>query len=182
MYFRFISGLCLLAILLTGTPARADDWDDPEKPAEHRISLFISPIALFVGRSLNVGAEFKYRPKLTFVAFGTAGRPSFTLFGVTGQVRRYLIGDFEHGLNIGGELSLTSGSVGSSKLFVTTSGVGVGGFAGYKYIAKFGVTIDANAGVQFYGVGHTIGKPEGVYKGSAVLFGPLLRFNFGWSF
>ena len=182
MPFRLISLLCLLAILFHSSPGRADPLDDDEERPQHRISLFISPLALFKARTLEVGAEFKFRPKVSFAAFGNVGHPGYLVLGLAGQVRRYLIGDFEHGLNIGGEVNFISGSLQTSSLVISTTGLGLGAFVGYKYVARFGVTVDLNAGYEVYGIGRSSSSSELVPSGSAVLSGMLLRVNFGWSF
>lgn len=94
---------------------------------------------------------------------------------VGGQVRYYMVGDFDHGLNLGGELLHIAAETEMSS--VNATGTALGPFVGYKFAARFGATIDAQLGVAILAVD---GDDDDDTDAAAIL--PLVNINAGWSF
>ncbi len=97
------------------------------------------------------------------------------------QGRYYLLGSFENGMQIGAEMlgiyaSTNAGA--SSGITATGTGLAVGPFLGYKYVAPFGLTLDLQGGVEVLAVSASGGGSSA--SAGAVI--PLLNLNIGWSF
>jgi hypothetical protein len=96
-----------------------------------------------------------------------------------GQACAYPLGDFDHGMQLGLEvmyydLSLPPGA----EVTGTGEGLAVGPFAGYKYSAPFGLTVNAQLGLQIMS-----GESDGdmIAKKQLIPF-PLVNLNLGWAF
>lgn len=167
--------------LTLAAPVAAQSPDDPgvSTDDEPRISLTLSPAHLVL--PVAEGA-FEYRLGQFSVVgiLGLGSSDSVAVFEIGGQGRYYVVGDFRHGMNVGGELLLMSGVDNVRGVTVSAGGMQLGAFAGYKYVADFGLTVDINAGLSLYTTriatrGANDDRPQ---TGAGVL----LNGNVGWSF
>lgn len=144
------------------------------EPYDHAVSVTVSPLHLVLP-IIEATGEFRLADKASVAVIGGFGSVSgYSAAEVGGQGRYYPIGDFDHGLQVGGEVLA---------IFVSDSnaaglGLSVGPFLGYKIAARFGLTFDIQLGAQAYVVGASSGTSSA--RESAV--GPLLNINLGWSF
>jgi hypothetical protein len=188
-------GLSTLAILLTmthGAPAHAQA---PAATAEathpHRkVSVTVSPIH-FMLPVAEVTGEYRVLDKLGVAVVLGAGKitpdqmqgfpppRAISIWEAGVQGRYYLVGDFRHGMQIGGELIYMHASLSNSDLSAVADGMSVGPFVGYKVMADVGFTFDCQLGYQFVGFGASAsdGQTASASKGA-----PLLNLNVGWSF
>ncbi len=144
------------------------------EPYDHSVSVTLSPIHLLYP-IIEATGEFRVGKKAGVAAiagFGSIDRYSVVEIG--GQGRYYPVGDFDHGLQLGGEVLavVVSGSGASG------TGLSIGPFVGYKIAARFGLTFDIQLGVQ----GYAVGASSGSTSASDSALGPLLNINLGWSF
>jgi hypothetical protein len=93
--------------------------------------------------------------------------------GISG--RYYVIGDFDHGMQLGVEANYFSVDVGdgNSEVLDFFLGLGVGPFVGYKVSADVGFTFETQLGVVYYVRGNDHFTNE---------FFPLINVNLGWAF
>lgn len=111
-----------------------------------------------------------------------------------GQARFYVIGGFDHGLFVGGELLRVWAETAPGDL-VQGSGTltGSGAFLGYKVTAGFGLMFDVKVGIQKLSVvGEGTATGEVTYMGQTQIVSasdsideertlPLLNVNLGWA-
>ena len=109
----------------------------------------------------------------------------FTTFELGAQGNYYLIGGFDHGMQLGAELLYTysSGDV-SEDISFSGTGLAFGPYVGYKVAAGFGLTFNIQAGgAVMLARGSAEDKSSG-QSGSGTGGGilPILNINLGWSF
>ncbi len=188
-----LSGLAVL-----GAPdAVAQDVPAVVPPAAaplRQLSVTISPLHLVIPM-LEVTGEYAVQPKLgvaLVAGYGTLNQASATVDKVSilelgAQARYYLLGDFEHGLQVGAEVlyiaASASGSSGSTTATATGEGVSVGPFVGYKFVSSMGFTFDTQLGAARTGLGAKASASTGeTASRSETSVGPLLNINLGWTF
>lgn len=98
------------------------------------------------------------------------------------QGRYYVVGDFRHGMQLGGEALYIHASADREGTSAFVNGFSLGGFVGYKVMADVGFTFDTQLGYQLIGLGAkasdgTTTASESQKEGSL-----LLNLNVGWSF
>lgn len=161
-------------------------WVAPPPPAEHPrrvFSLTISPIHLLLP-VVELTAEARVHDKVGVAVIAGAGKYSdpdvsgisATVFEAGGQVRFYVVGDFRHGMQLGGELLYLH--LYDDRIAISGEGLAVGPFIGYKIMVDAGFTFDAQVGFE-----HISARADG--SGSTAndkSFIPLLNLNVGWSF
>ena len=194
---RHILSFLALPSCLLGTAATASAQEPPaptmveaehEPDDGHRFYLSISPIHL-LAPIVEVTAELRLSDKLGLAAVAGAGRlpleedgeeDSVSAFEVGSQLIAYPIGDFNHGLQVGGEIMyLHLASDGETEtLSGSAQGLAVGPFVGYKLATDVGFSFNVQAGAQY--VAARGEDDEGESYGSAVV--PLVNANLGWSF
>ena len=101
---------------------------------------------------------------------------SATVYEAGAQVRVYVIGDFRHGMQLGGELLYLH--LADTRLSVAGQGVAVGPFLGYKIMIDAGFTIETQLGFEYI----TARASSGTATAGGKTVIPLLNVNVGWSF
>jgi hypothetical protein len=188
------AGLLAGAALGASSPARAETPVVAEASAAvPSLALTISPVHLYsnddgvVKSMVELTGEVKLSPRLSVAVILGAGRikaeeelftPEISARMLQGgiQGRYYLLGDFRHGLQLGGEAMYHHLS--DSSLSLTATGPSVGAFAGYKFTARSGFTFDGQLGVQRLSARADNGEEQAKLSEVA----PLLNLNVGWSF
>jgi len=175
-----LSILAMASLIALPNAAIAGDGD-----TMHDVSLTISPVHLILP-VVELQGEFKLNPKMSASAILGFGKVSdedniinATVFELGGQFSYYLIGDFDHGMQLGAEvlfvhLSDTEATPGG----VFGGGLSVGPYVGYKIAADFGLTFAAQLGVAFLAVRASTDNSSA----SEERIAPLLNINLGWSF
>ena len=118
----------------------------------------------------------------------TAGRGVFDresgLYEIGVSSRYYMVGSFAHGMQLGFESTYLGGHAEQDNLSfaLTPTGLTVGAFIGYKYLAPFGLTPDTQLGASevFHGTDSTVPSAGRAFSESETR--PLLNINFGRSF
>ena len=206
----------VLACVLCLGPAPAIAEDAVSKTDDsHMAAVTIAPIMLAIGLFEFTG-EYKIADKMGVgvivgvgsietetIVNGEKDRTSQSLYELGAQFRYYLLGDFNHGLQVGVEFAHVGASAAETDAVtedgetvkvaakVDVAGTGVGGFIGYKIAADFGLTFELQAGVQQFSLdaegegtasndsGTTV-TVEAKESGTAIL--PLVNIQLGWSF
>jgi len=195
-----LKALVAAVILCAANAAFAQDtgsvatMDDPT----HIMSLTFSPVHL-ANPIFEFTAEFKAHKNWGLALIGGGGTTTaksdiigdqtFNVWEAGGQLRYYVLGDFDHGMQIGGEVlyvNVSSDEIETSEgnFSGLGQGLGVGPFVGYKLATKVGFTFDAQLGIQ-----HVFAKAEANHADSGTSgesedssWEPLLNLNIGWSF
>ena len=168
---------------------------EPAPPAEedlHDVSITFSPLHLLFPIG-EITAEVRLADRIGVAAIVGAGtityqdpfgpEQTFTAFELGAQFRYYLVGDFDHGMQLGAELLWVhvSGEV-EGGITGSGSGLAVGPFVGYKYSASFGLTFDAQLGVTAAGIGAQATDGTTTETRTETHVGVLLNLNAGWAF
>ena len=156
----------------------------PEHP-RHVFSLTISPIHLFLP-VVELTGEARVHDKIGVALVGGAGKYtdpnnsslSASVWEAGGQVRAYVVGDFRHGMQLGGEVLYLH--LDSTTLAATGEGLAIGPFLGYKIATDVGFTFDAQLGFEH--ISSRAKSTTGPEMASGKSFIPLLNLNVGWSF
>ena len=159
------------------------------------VSVTFSPIHLAFP-VFEVAGEFAITPKMSAAVI--AGYGSVPLQDTKGKTierltaweagahfNYYVIGTFEHGMQLGLEalyLKIANSSIGDAQLSGSAAGLAIGPYAGYKVIAGFGLTFEANLGVQYVTARAKVSSSTESATASERRFIPLLNLNLGWSF
>jgi len=213
MMSRSLPPACALACL-TLWPSVAIA-QEPIAPARtpHRTTITIAPLMLLKltsdsadGSSVTVGpivellGERAITPNVSAAIMAGVGTAESTppkgssldtgtakIWEAGAQGRYYVLGDFEHGMNLGVEgryLGVTqSATDGVQTVSASAGGFGFGPFIGYKVAMNVGFTFDATLGAM-----HVDVKAEGssstgkTATASDSKWLPTLRLNVGWSF
>ncbi len=109
---------------------------------------------------------------------------SFNIYEAGLSYRNYIIGDFEHGMQLGAELNyIHIDGDGDFNISGTAAGLSAGPFLGYKIVTDIGFTFDSQLGAQYI-----VGAAEAT-DGNTVAttdpqseWSPLLNLNIGWTF
>lgn len=155
----------------------------------HNIAITISPLHVVLP-VLELTSEFAVARDVGVAATLGAGTYDDALFlEVGGQYNYYLIGYFDHGVQLGAELMymyLESGAVYPLRYIAEdfAQGLVVGPHIGYKFAADYGLTFNVQAGVS---VLFPKARMEHLLDGavSALAYGelgPRIKLNVGWSF
>ncbi len=178
--------------------AEADPYED-----DRRVSITFSPIhLLFPVFELTVEARIAHKLGVAIVAGGgtissddveyddgsgvRTEEITATVWEAGAQVRYYVFGGFDHGMQLGAEalyVHVSVDDVGSTNVSGTGEGLGIGPFVGYKIATRAGFTFDGQLGLQYYAVQAEASDDTGESASdeeSAVA--PMLNLNVGWSF
>lgn len=179
-------------------PAPASDAPALLPPAAaplRQLSLTMSPLHLILP-VFEVTAEYALQPKVgvaLIAGYGSvkandldASAESIDVFEIGAQARYYLLGDFEHGLQLGAEAvylkASTSTSSSGQTIQATGEGLSAGAFIGYKVVSSMGFTFDAQLGQQYAGVGAKATSSSGQSASTNdASWSPLLNLNVGWT-
>jgi hypothetical protein len=167
---------------------------EPSKPGK-KISVTWAPI-LLVAPVVELTAEYRVANKLGVSITVGAGKRTIEdeMFGdATGteieggaQVRYYLIGDFDHGMELGvqalEEYVKFDEPLPPNVIAVAAGGFTVGGFLGYKIATRVGFTFEAQLGARYLVVEPAVQGSSAASFGDIKKWQPLLHLNIGWSF
>jgi hypothetical protein len=183
--------LLLALVLLATSGAAAQSIGAPPQTT----AITISPIHLLLP-VVELTAEFNVAPRMGMA--GIAGFGSVTVNDVYNgststmnvlelgaSLRYYLVGDFDHGMQLGGEILYAhiSGDL-NEEVSGLGNGLAIGPFIGYKIAAGFGLTFEAQGGVQYMLATARAEQTSTGQSGTASAGGivPLINLNVGWSF
>jgi hypothetical protein len=181
-----LRALVLSAAIALPSAARADVEPDPI----HQVSLTVSPLHLFLpffelqgeyAVSRNVGVALI--AGIGSVSLTDDGsETSFFIWELGAKVAGYVVGDFEEGLQVGLEALYLKVSAEAADDFASGSvfgnGFSLSPFIGYKLIADFGLTFEAQLGPAFI----FASAESETESASDFAIGPMLNLNLGWSF
>jgi hypothetical protein len=190
--------MSFLSFLLTMTVTRPARAEVPPAAAEtthprRMVSVTISPLHL-TQPILELTGEYRVLDRLGLALVLGAGKitpdqeqgapkpPAIPIWEAGVQARYYVLGDFRHGMQVGGELIYMHASLDQGNVSVAASGLSVGPFLGYKVMADIGFTFDCQLGYQFMGVGATGSDGQTTASQESSASGVLLNLNVGWSF
>jgi len=172
-------------LLLTPIASYADDL--------RTVSVTISPILLALP-VMELTGEIRLADDAGIagiVGFGSAttekdpagDTTTFDVFEGGGQLNYYLLGDFDDGMHVGGEVMYVKVSGGEGDVSGVADGLGAGPYIGYKTTMDIGFTFVAQLGAQ-YVMAAAEAEEEGTgdkAKASDSGWTGLLNLNVGWS-
>ena len=148
------------------------------------VAITVSPIHVFVPM-LELTGEFRIGRKLGIAVIAGAGaiRDEDTdrlihLYEGGASVRYYLLGNFRHGMQIGGELLYVKANTADTMVEVRAKGLAISPFVGYKWQHRSGFTIETQLGVSYM---TARGDSDAVTTKEQSKVGALLNLNVGWS-
>lgn len=158
----------------------------PEAPPARplpTVAITISPFH-FILPVIELTGEFRVGRKLGVAVIAGAGKVTAMDSSVTakvyeagGSVRYYVLGNFRHGMQIGGELLYLKATAEDTSIEVRGKGFGISPFLGYKWTHRSGFTIDTQLGVTYI----AIQAESSTQTKQESKVGPLLNLNVGWS-
>jgi len=175
------------------TPTNQNQPVQSQDSPSHQFSLTISPLHLVLP-IVELTGEYAIMKdlsaalilgggKITSEASGLVAKETYTAYEVGAQGRYYLLGDFEHGMQVGAEaLYLYLDRDGESSITVSGAGLALGPFIGYKIATHIGFTFDAQLGFQYMVARAEATDGTNTEKGENSDIIPLLNLNVGWSF
>lgn len=179
--------LILSSFLFIVTPALAQET--PEEPPT-TVAVTLSPLHLAIPVYEFTG-EYRLDPKMGAALIGGFGSvDDIFMWELGAQFRYYVLGDFDHGMQVGAEI-VHAGLSGSSNeddvdVSAGVAGTSFGGFIGYKFAASFGLTFDIQAGYQLTRWASeaeaTDGETTVSNEDSEDSAGLLFNLTLGWSF
>jgi hypothetical protein len=157
------------------------------QPSLPRYSLTFSPLYLAVPMG-EVSAEMRVRDKLGVSALAGLGWVTFTspplkthliIYELGTQGRYYVLGNFRHGMVLGGEVAyIHLSSPFEDQVQLSSDALSLAPFVGYKYTMKVGFTVEAEVGYDFLLARGTLDSETNRATTSVVLF----DVRIGWSF
>ncbi len=158
----------------------------PEAPPPRPLptaALTISPLHMILPM-IEVTGEFRVAPKLGVAVIAGAGairdmdtNALIKVYEAGASLRYYVLGNFRHGMQIGGEAIYVKASTDNTGVEVRGKGLGLSPFVGYKWTSRIGFTIDTQLGVTFI----TLRADSATQTKQESKVGPLLNLNVGWS-
>lgn len=163
----------------------------------HMLAITFSPV-LLLNPVFELTAEYKAMPKLGVALIAGYGSQTlemnqkdykFSLWEIGAQARYYLLGDFNHGMQLGAEvlhvnIPEKTYTDGIYELTAYGTRLELGAFLGYKIATNIGFTFEAQAGVTTIPLMAT--KPQINSTNAASddidTIRPLININLGWSF
>jgi hypothetical protein len=168
------------------TPAQAAG---PEKT----VSIVWSPAHLVIP-VVHVTGEYRAMPKLGVAAIAGYGKStvkdasgnaigdSVKLWEAGARAQYYVLGDFDHGMQVGAQALYIGASLADGQLSSRATGLSGGSFLGYKIATHVGFTFDAQLGVQHMIASASATSGTASASASDSAWGPLLNLAIGWSF
>lgn len=165
--------------------AASSAFAEPEAEALPKASITISPVHLILP-VVELTGEVRLQPKLGAALILGAGSADVLLsdtdasvYEVGGSVRYYALGSFRHGLQVGAEVLYVGVShPGEGGGEVDGEGLSLGAFAGYKYAARFGLTVELQGGIA----ATVVRASDDTTTEEESAISPLINLNVGWSF
>ena len=176
--------------------ATTDDTAGPaaesskERPG-HIFSATFGPILLIIP-ALELTGEYRVLDNLGvagILGYGSwvtdlDGEHRVNQIQLGAQANYYVLGDFDHGLQLGPHMEGRRATLRTEDATATANGILFGGFLGYKVAASFGLTFMIQGGYALAFVSatgsDTAGQVQISQDDSDGLV--LLRINLGWSF
>lgn len=154
---------------------------DSEKPL--RASITFSPIHLVLPVG-ELAVEVAVAPKIGVAVIGGVGTvtpalsdESVFVYEVGISPRYYVLGNFRQGLQLGLEAMYAHASADTQVMTtVAAEGLAIGAYAGYKWVASMGLTLEAQLGGSYFAL-----RGDGVDEEDS-RFAVLLNLQVGWSF
>jgi hypothetical protein len=155
-----------------------------------RFAITLSPFHLSLP-VLQLTGEYRLGEQMGIAAILGAGEikgaasglyeaaPTYTAFEAGAKFHYYAVGNFRHGMQVGGEVLMIHVSGSNKGISESATGLLVGPFLGYKYTAGFGLTVEAQLGLAREGIGASASTGDELTKSG---WGALLNLNAGWSF
>jgi hypothetical protein len=184
--------LSVFALLLVLIPSQADarkkvvveEEEDEEEEAPTKVTVGVYPLDL-LGPMFVGGFELRGPGHLSGALIGGYGTPPYVsaldkkkFYEIAGQLRYYAGGSFDGGIHVGAEVMWLGGPT-SVDATAAGANLSVGGFVGFKYVLRAGLTIDSQLGIR--GVVKHQKLDDGVEKtGNDTQL--LTRFLIGWTF
>jgi hypothetical protein len=170
-------------------------WSAPSHAdTQHQVAVTFSPLHL-VSPIVELTGEFRLHDKFSVAAIAGVGsittevpdgsteeEKSFSAWELGGQGRFYLLGDFDHGMQLGVELLYVNVDFDEADVSGTGNGLALGPFIGYKVSAGFGLTFDAQLGFQYLAATAEASSGTDSASASDSTTIPLLNLNLGWAF
>jgi hypothetical protein len=167
---------------------------------EHDVSLTFSPFHLLLpvfevtGEyavddhfGVAVIAGYGSLPISTTTVYNVGGSSTTStehvgVWELGGHVNYYVLGNFDHGMQLGAEILWVGASVGAndSHTSVVATGLAVGPYLGYKIATHVGFTFEANLGVEYLAA--RANTSDGTSSAQEKKVIPLVNLNVGWSF
>ena len=186
--------LLLSLLALTTTALAEGPVIEQSAKRQRQLAVTFSPIHLILPL-VEVTVELRVADKLGLAGILAGGTvdvktdkvttDKFTAYEVGAQLRYYLLGSFEHGMQLGAEvlyLGVSSDDVAGGNVSADGAGLAAGPFLGYKYTSDIGFTFDCQLGVEklLISAEAKSGAVEAKEEEDVVI--PLLNLNVGWSF
>lgn len=174
VYMRVVRFSVLVASLFFAVALTAQDTS--------RVSILLSPLELAspvvrlvgewkVARTHGIGPD---------VAVGSIDQ--VFVFSIGAQYAWYMIGDFEHGVQLGASLRYLQSNDESNGISSVGRGVAIGPIIGYKYVAPFRLTVGLNGGIMLMSIN---ANASDTFGGKATASGsgavPTAALWFGWT-
>lgn len=180
MFFKFLP---VLLFCVAATQAQV------AKPLTITISPFhlVAPIFEFTG-------EYALSPKFGAALIGGYGglkiknslnnEVEIPVLEIGGQAAYYVLGSFRHGMQVGAELLWIKVSPPKDQgVTVAANGIAIGPMIGYKWVARFGLTLLAQGGYELLFAQAKARDVNGQELEASTDTGiPLVNLNIGWSF
>jgi len=175
-------------------PAPAQLPPEPEAP-KRIASITFSPIHLLMP-VVEVTAEFAINDKIGvagILGYGSISAETATQTGIQkrrfrayevgGHFNYYVIGSFDHGMQLGLEaLYVKVVTDNNIEISGAANGLALGPYVGYKVITNVGFTFEANGGFQYVAMRADATDGTNTASVSQKKVIPLLNLNIGWSF
>lgn len=185
---RWLAALAFVALLAAPAAAYPGDPEVATQDEGHSFSLTISPLHLILPvfelqGEVRVGDQVGVSGILGFGSVTVTdglSNDSFTVFEVGGQFTYYVLGDFDHGLQLGAEVLYLGVSASADSQFggVFGRGLSLAPYVGYKVSTDFGLTFQAQLGPAFF----VVSAQSNTDTASDSAVGVMLNLNVGWSF
>ena len=180
--------MSLLCLLCMGKSAIAQEIAaEIDGTPQRRFSLMVSPIQLTFPMG-EITAEYKVSDRLGIAAVLGYGRVGTTFLTDTGddhttaveggiQFRNYVIGNFDHGIQIGAQILYVHARGTDTYTTVSSAeGLAIGPFVGYKVTTDVGLTLETQVGYEYLAL-HTSESPD---ASSTIV--RIANIHMGWSF
>jgi hypothetical protein len=172
-----------LLLLFLGAPAWAQSTETSlSKSSDHAVAITMSPIHLAVP-FVELMGELRAHPQVGVAAIAGAGRvDDITVWEAGGQFNYYLIGSFDHGMQLGVEAMYLHADKTESGIAAAADGLAIGPYVGYKVAMNVGFTFNAQLGAQAAVLrGEASSSTATAMTEQKDVF-PLVNLNVGWSF
>ena len=118
-------------------------------PYDKHVSVTFSPIHLATS-IVELTTEVRVGDKVGLAGIIGVGRPEgYNAHELGVQARYYLLGDFDHGMQLGAELLNLHITVPSGSISASGQGTAIGPFLGYKIAARVGFTFEIQLGAEY---------------------------------